>query len=367
MANSIYIHIPFCNNICSYCDFCKLLYDKFNVNSYLDSLEYEINSSYKGELVNTLYIGGGTPSALSIDELNRLFDIIKVFNINDNLEFSIEVNVNDINEEMLKLFKDNKVNRLSIGIETVNDKYLSFLNRNHSKEDVTYKIEMVKKYFDNFSVDLMYAFPNQKLEEVMSDLSFVVKLNPKHISIYSLIIEEHTKIYLDGVEPIDDEIESSMYSNIISYLKDNNYDQYEISNFSKDGYESKHNLVYWNNQEYYGFGLSASGYLNNVRYTNTRSISNYLKHKFILNNEIIDTFTSMENELIFGLRKTNGISINDFYNKYNKSVFDVFNITELINKNLLEVANDRLYIPKDKLYVSNYILVNFIGGSKNDN
>ncbi len=366
MANSVYIHIPFCKSICSYCDFCKMNYDMFDVSKYLGVLEEEIKDNYKNELINTLYIGGGTPSALSIDELKKLFDIIKVIKLSDNLEFTIEVNVLDINEEMLELFKVNKVNRLSIGVESVNDKYLEFLNRKHSKEDVINKISIVKKYFDNFSIDLMYAFPNQTKEEVLSDLSFVVGLNPKHISIYSLIIEEHTKIFIDKVKPIDDETESDMYYNIIRYLKENSYEQYEISNFSKEGYQSKHNLVYWNNKEYYGFGLGASGYIDGVRYTNTRSIFNYLKHKYVLDKEEVTKNISMENELIFGLRKIKGISINDFNKKYNGSIYDVFNIKDLINKKLLSLDGDRLFIPIDKLYVSNSILVNFIGGSKND-
>lgn len=366
MTSSVYIHIPFCKTICSYCDFCKLYYDMFDVSKYLDALEIEIKENYKNDFIKTLYIGGGTPSALSIDELKRLFEIIKIFKLDSNYEFTIEVNVLDINDEMLKLFADNNVNRLSIGVESVNDKYLKFLNRKHSKNDVIDKINIVKKYFNNFSIDLMYAFPGQTIDEVMGDLSFVVGLNPKHISIYSLIIEEHTKLYIDKVKPIDDEIESGMYYNIIKYSKNNGYNQYEISNFSKDGYESKHNLVYWNNEHYYGFGLGASGYIDNVRYTNTRSIFNYLKHQFVLDKEDITKNISMENELIFGLRKTDGVSLKDFYNKYNVSIQEVFDIKDLIDKKLLVIDNDRLFIPIDKMYASNSILVNFIGGSKND-
>ena len=164
MTSSIYIHIPFCRSICSYCDFCKLFYNEKFVDNYLEALYDEVKQNYKGELIKTLYIGGGTPSALSIDELKRLFEIIKIFKLDSNYEFTIEVNVLDINDEMLKLFVDNKVNRLSIGVESVNDKYLKFLNRRHSKKDVIDKINIVKKYFNNFSIDLMYAFPEQKID-----------------------------------------------------------------------------------------------------------------------------------------------------------------------------------------------------------
>ena len=281
MTSSVYIHIPFCNSICSYCDFCKLLYNENIVDKYLDSLEKEIKDNYKNEIINTLYIGGGTPSSLNIKELNKLFDIIKIFKINKKYEFTIEMNLSDINEEKLKLFKENGVNRISIGVESVNPKYFEFLNRKSNKNEVISKIELVKKYFNNFNIDLMYAFPNEEIKEVIDDLSFIISMNPTHISIYSLIIEEHTKIFIDKITPIDEELESKMYYNIIKELKKNGYNHYEISNFAKEGFESVHNQVYWNNEHYYGFGLGASGYISNIRYTNTRSINKYLDGKYL--------------------------------------------------------------------------------------
>ena len=366
MANSIYIHIPFCKTICSYCDFCKMFYDKKYINSYLDALEYEINSKYNNEEVSTIYIGGGTPSVLSLDELNRLFDIIKVFKLAKDYEFTIEVNVNDINKEKLELFKKNNINRISIGVETINDKFLRFLNRKHTKEEIINNINLVKEYFTNFNIDLMYAFPGEELDDVLNDLDFVISLNPKHISIYSLIIEEHTKIFIDKVKPLDEELEASMYYNIISKLKDNGYNHYEISNFAKSSFESKHNLVYWNNKEYYGFGLGASGFVDNIRYTNTRSINKYMDQKVISESEEMNDSINKENELIFGLRKIDGISKKEFYSKYNCDIRDAFEIDSLIKKRLLIENSDRIYIPEDKLYISNSILVSFIGGCKNE-
>ncbi len=366
MANSVYIHIPFCNTICSYCDFCKMFYNKKYINDYLDALDYEIKNNYKEETIDTLYIGGGTPSVLSIDELSRLFEIIKVFKLSNDYEFTIEVNVNDINKEKLDLFKKNNINRISIGVETINEKFLSFLNRNHTKEEVINNVNLAKEYFDNINIDLMYAFPNEVIDDVMKDLDFVINLNPTHISIYSLIIEEHTKIFIDKVKPIDEDIESSMYYNIINKLEENNYRHYEISNFAKDGYKSRHNLVYWNNKEYYGFGLGASGYINNIRYTNTRSINKYLNHEFISEKEEMNDSINKENELIFGLRKIDGISKKEFHSKYKCNIRDSFDIDDLIKEKLLIEDNDRIYIPKDKLYISNSILVNFIGGCKSE-
>ena len=361
---SIYIHIPFCEKICSYCDFCKMFYKKELVDKYLKELENEINKNYKNEKIKTIYIGGGTPSCLSLEQLNKLFEITNKINIDKEYEFTIEANINDICEEKLKLFKKNKINRISIGVETINEKYFSFLNRGTKKEIVKEKIELVKKYFKNFNIDLMYAFPNQKESDLLEDLAFVVNLKPTHISIYSLIIEEHTKIYIDKTPPLDEELESKMYYKIIDYLKEKGYNHYEISNFSKDGYESKHNLVYWNNEKYYGFGLGASGYIENIRYTNTRSLNKYLEGNYIFEKEVITKNIDMENEIIFGLRKTKGISRSVFLEKYCFDIEQIFDIMDLVNKKMLKIDNDNIFIPKENLYISNSILVNFIGGSK---
>ena len=362
MTKSCYIHIPFCNSICSYCDFCKILYKEDLVDKYLISLEKEIKSNYKSEKLNTLYIGGGTPSSLSINQLNKLFKIIKTLKLDNNYEFTIEMNLSDINIDKLKLFKENGVNRISIGVESVNPKYFEFLNRISEKDEVVSKINLVKKYFDNYNIDLMYAFPNQSVKEVIDDLSFIISLNPTHISIYSLIIEEHTKIFIDKIEPIDEEIEEEMYYNIIKELKKNNYNHYEISNFAKSGYESIHNQVYWNNEKYYGFGLGASGYIDNIRYTNTKYINKYIEGKYINEKEIISNSIDMENEMIFGLRIINGVNKDNFHKKYHISIYDAFDIIDLIDKKLLIDDGNNIKIPEDKLYISNSILVNFVGG-----
>lgn len=366
MTSSVYIHIPFCKSICSYCDFCKMFYNENLVDKYLNSLEMEIKNSYKNEKIRTIYIGGGTPSCLTKKQLDKLFEIIKLFDIDKNCEFSFESNISDITESMLKQLIENNVNRISIGIETVNPRFMKLLNRFNYKNMVIEKINLVKKYFDNFNLDLMYAFPNQNINEVLDDLDFIIKLEPKHISIYSLIIEEHTKIYIDGVKSIDEEIESSMYYNIINYLKKFNYNHYEISNFSKDGYQSKHNLVYWNNLEYYGFGLGASGFVSNIRYTNTRSINKYLDGNYIFEKEKILKSINMENEMIFGLRKIAGVNKKEFLKKYNINIYDNFDIIDLVDNNYLIDDGNNIFIPEDKLYVSNSILVNFLGGSKNE-
>lgn len=360
---AMYVHIPFCSSICSYCDFCKQFYDGNLVNKYLFSLEKEVNSRYNEDKLSTIYIGGGTPSCLSVDQLNKLFSILGVLNLESNYEFTIEVNVNDIEEDKLKLFKKAGVNRISIGVETVNEKFASFLNREINYDLILDKINLVKKYFDNINIDLMYGFFGEEYEDLDRDLSFIKMIDVSHVSIYSLIIEEHTKLYIDKVASIDEEKEANMYYRIVNYLKDIGYKHYEISNFAKEGCLSRHNITYWNNEEYYGVGLGASGYVNGVRYTNTRNINSYLMGKYVFAEEIIDRRTSMENEMILGLRKIEGVNKKCFFEKYGYYIEQIFDIIDLLDRKLLMDNNVYLFIPEDKLYISNSILVNFIGGS----
>lgn len=355
---SIYIHIPFCNNICSYCDFAKVFYNEKYVLKYLESLEYEINNNYKNEIIDTLYIGGGTPSSLSIKELNRLFNILKKIKLSDNYEFTIECNIDSLTKEKIDLFKSNKVNRLSIGIETFNKKYLSFLNRKEFNLDI---LEYAKKNFNNINIDLIYAIPNETIEELNKDIDEFLKLNINHISLYSLIIEPHTKLYIDNVKNIDEDLDYEMYKLIDKRLKENGYIHYEISNYSKKGYESKHNLTYWDNKKYYGFGLGASGYIDNIRYTNTRNLDKYINHDYDRDITILDKNMEMENEMILGLRKLKGVNLKEFKEKFNIDIKEKFNIDKLIKEEKLIIKDNYIYINPRYIYLSNDILINFIG------
>lgn len=351
---SVYIHIPFCNKICSYCDFCKVFYDKIWINNYLDSLEKEINERYKGELINTIYIGGGTPSSLDIDELKKLFKIIKKIKTNYQ-EFTIEVNLDSLTKEKIDLFKENNINRVSIGIESFNNDNLAFLNRKLVNLDLINYLKEVG--IININVDLMYALPNEDIKTLENDLDKLLELDIPHISTYSLIIEENTKIA--KLKPIDQDLDYKMYELICNKLKD--YHHYEISNFSKEGYESKHNLTYWHNEHYYGFGLGASGYIDSIRYTNTRSITEYINNFHEIETSYIDLKTDMENEMILGLRLLEGISIEHFKNKFHKEISDVFDIKDLLKDNKLLIENTYIKINPKYIYTSNDILINFIG------
>ena len=353
---SIYIHIPFCKSICSYCDFCKFYYNEKWIDNYLIALEKEIKEKYKNELIDTIYIGGGTPTSLNIKQLEKLLQLTKLFNYKE-IEFTVETNV-DLNEEKIKLLKKYGVNRISIGVQTVNPKHLKFLNRKHTKGEVVNLVSLLKQYNFNINIDLMYGMPNQTLKELEDDLEFILSLDVNHISTYSLIIEPHTKIYIDNVTNIDEDLDFQMYQLINQKL--NNYIHYEISNFAKKGYCSKHNLVYWNNLEYYGFGIGSSGYIDGIRYDNTKSYQNYLNGNYILESHKLSKKEKIENEFILGFRKLEGINMLEFKMKYNIDIFNIDIVKQMLKEGKLLINNNHLKINPDYIYISNTILVNFI-------
>ena len=364
MVKAVYIHIPFCKTICTYCDFCKIFYNKKFVLNYLDKLEEEIKLSYKGEVISTLYIGGGTPSCLSLSELEKLFSIINIFNKSKDIEFTIECNIESLDIDKIKLFKKNGVNRVSIGVQSLNYNNIKFLGRHHTKDMVINVINSLKKEgISNINIDLIYALKGQTILSLKEDLDEYLKLGITHISTYSLMIEPNTKLYINNVKPINEELDSDMYKFICSYLKEHSFKHYEISNFSLEGFESKHNLTYWNNEEYYGFGVGASGYISNIRYDNTKSITKYLNGIYLDNKVILNKNMTIENEFILGFRKIKGINKNKFKFKYNKEICDIIEIKNLLKLGKLEENNEYVFIPEKYLYISNSILVDLVGGS----
>lgn len=361
MINSVYIHVPFCATICSYCDFCKFIKNDEWVNKYLYSLEKEIKSKYANEKIKTLYVGGGTPSSLSENQLNKLFNILKLFYLKDDYEFTFECNIENITYDKLKILYKNGVNRLSIGIQTFNEELLKKLDRKHTKKEIKDKIDMCKRIgFKNINIDLIYAIEGETLTDLNNDIYEFLNLDITHISTYSLIIEPNTKLFINKTNNIDEETDYEMYKLICEKLKDNNYNHYEISNFAKEGYESKHNLTYWNNEFYYGFGLGASCYINNTRYENTRNFNKYINGKYIKESHRLDLNETMENEFILGLRKINGINKDKFKEKYNKDIKDINGVQKLLNENKLLEDNKNIYINPEYIYVSNEILINFL-------
>ncbi len=362
MNKGAYIHIPFCKSICSYCDFCKMFYKKDWADKYLIALKDEIEDRYHNDPLRTIYIGGGTPSCLDSTQLEYLLKMVNHLNISSLEEFTIECNLNDITEEFLELITKYNVSRLSIGIESFNPYILKKLNRDHTFKDAEEKIKLCRKYnIKNINLDLIYAVSGTNLKDLKEDLKLFLKLKPNHISTYSLIIEDNTLLKINETESISDEEDYEMYEYICKTLKSKGFNHYEISNFALRGYESKHNLIYWHNEEYYGFGLGAASYIDKVRGQNHRNLTKYLNNDYGNDFTLIGKETQMDNEIMLGLRLIKGINIKKFQEKYNEDIYEVYPIIkDLIKEKDLIKKKDNIFINPERLYIMNEILIKII-------
>ena len=334
-----------------------MYYNDLFFNTYYEKLlkEVDIYKDYLNNTFKTIYIGGGSPSSIGINNLEKILKILDLKKEED-YEFTVELMPLDITEELLLLLKKYHVNRISIGVETINPKYQKLINRVVKKEVLTDKINLAKKYFDNINLDLIYAFKDETLEEVDEDINYLLSIDVEHISTYSLILENNTYLKYVNYQEIEDSISSQMYFYIKEKLEEFGYNHYEISNYAKEK-PSRHNLVYWNNEEYLGLGLSASGYIGDIRYTNTRNLD---KYPFVKEEEYLNNKDKMTYFMILGLRKIEGISIKKFKELFNKDIYEVYDIKDLLNKNYLILKDDNLSINPKYLYVSNSILENFV-------
>lgn len=345
-VKSAYIHIPFCVRICTYCDFNKYFIDKQPVDEYLDALikEMQVENNRKLE---TMYVGGGTPTALNIVQLEKLLKAINnTFTIHG--EYSFEANPDELTYEKVALLKKYGVNRISMGVQTFKPELLEILGRTHKTNDIYSAVNNARKAgINSISLDLMYHLPQQSLEDFKQSLELALEMDIDHISSYGLILEPKTQFYnmyrKGHLKLPNEDLGADMYQYLMKRLEDSNLNQYEISNFGKKGHESTHNKVYWLNEEYYGFGAGASGYVDGVRYTNLNPVNHYIKA--IYNNEEpiltknTPTFEErMEEEMFLGLRMNQGVSISIFKRKFGINIEEVFGqtITDLINRNLLE-------------------------------
>ena len=361
MVSSVYIHIPFCSKICTYCNFSKVHYNTIIVDKYLISLEEEIKARYKGETIKTIYIGGGTPSSLNLKQLHKLFSIISIFKLDKNPSITIELNPNDIIDEKIKLLTKYKVNRVSIGIQSFNKKILTLLGRTHTYSDVKKAINLLHSYnINDINLDLIYGINTQTIKALKEDINLFLKLDITHIATYSLILEESTILYNNNYQVIDEDIEYDMYKYINKTLTSKGFNHYEISNYAKVGYESIHNLVYWSNKEYYGFGVGSASNIGNKRYTCINNIRKYIDKIYKYEEEIITLKKCEEYEYILGLRKIKGINIEEFILKFNKSPLDNDVIKNLIKENKLLLENNNLFINPKYIYISNEILLDII-------
>lgn len=369
---SLYVHIPFCKQKCFYCDFKSYAGIEELENDYIDALILEIRNKCKGYLIKTLFIGGGTPSYLSENNLSKLLKELNKLSFLDDAEKTIECNPGTLSDEKIKIIKENSINRISMGLQTTKNNLLKNIGRIHTIEEFKANYKRVRELgIENINIDIMFGLPNQSLEDYKETLEDIIKLNPEHISAYSLIIEEGTYFYKLYEEnklnvPNEDD-ERRMYEITKEILEDNNYKQYEISNYAKEGRECRHNKVYWELDEYIGVGVSASSFIDEKRIKNIDNIKEYIE-RINSNIDVSESIVAnslkedMEEFMFLGLRMIEGVSIDKFKNKFSKDINDVYG--DIINKNkkigLLDEKDGRIYLTDKGIEVSNWVMSEFI-------
>ncbi len=364
MSKGLYIHIPFCLQKCKYCDF--ISFTVGNKEAYIDALKKEL-SMYVNTEIDSVFIGGGTPTVLSYSLMEKLLKYINnTFKLAKDTEWSIEANPKTVNEEKLSLMREMGVNRISIGVQSFNDVELQRIGRIHTAEDAIDTIKLAKKYFENINIDLISALPGQNINSFRNTLNTAIALEPAHISCYSLILEEGTPLYNEHIaSPLnipDEDAERDMYEMAVGMLGDAGYKRYEISNFAKAGRESRHNLKYWQCEDYIGAGLAAHSLIDGIRYENTDDIESYLSGN-ALKEKIVLTLSDMISEyIIMAFRLEKGISSKQF-----KAKFDIdfekeykMQLERFISLGLIEKTIEGYHLTNEGISLSNSVLCEFV-------
>lgn len=376
----IYIHIPFCKRKCSYCDFISFSNKNSLIEGYVEALKKEIEDfNFSKYNVTTIYLGGGTPSYIKENYIKEILDLLKEKLVNNkiswkNIEITIEINPGTVTKEKLEVYKEAGVNRLSIGLQSTNNSLLKQIGRIHKFKDFYDTYNLARKVgFDNINVDLMIALPNQSVEDIKESLEKVVNLNPNHISVYSLIVEEGTllekQIDEGKMKLPSDEEERRMYWYVKNFLELHGYNHYEISNFSKKGKESKHNLNCWNQEEYIGFGLAAHSYIDGIRFCNTSNLEEYIEN---INNNNLNKNREVEERqeredkekefMMLGFRKIEGVDISMFKEKYQENPLFLFRkeLDKLVSEGLIEVDLNNIRLTNKGLDLANIVFEEFV-------
>ncbi len=372
----LYVHIPFCVKKCGYCDFLSWCGTAEEKEIYVQALLKEIESYRefaKGYRVSTVFFGGGTPSILEAEQTERILKKIQeIFELEKRPEITLEMNPGTVTEEKLHCYRENGVNRLSIGLQSVNNEKLKLLGRIHTYGEFLESYELARKTgFENISVDLISSIPGQKLEEWKEELSVLVALSPEHISVYQLIIEERTPFfekYAEHPELLPEEEESrEIYLWTGKFLKEQGYEQYEISNYAKPGRESRHNLKYWERGDYLGLGLGAASMVRNIRMSNTKDMNIYLERcgqpKTMREDvQFLEEARQMEEFMFLGLRKTRGVSRKEFRRTFGQELDMVYEkaLHKCLENGMLKEHKDRIYLSQEGVLLSNLVLSEFL-------
>lgn len=371
----IYIHIPFCEQKCYYCDFISYADKCDEIPQYIESLKKEIESfDFTNYKVTSIYIGGGTPSYIDSKYIKQILVELQEKVKFEDVEITIEINPGTVTEEKLKDYKEAGINRISIGLQSTSNKLLKEIGRIHTYEEFLEAYQLANKIgFNNINVDLMLALPGQTIQDLKESLDKIISLNPNHISVYSLIVEEGTKIekLLDEekiVLPEEDE-ERRMYWYVKDTLELNGYNHYEISNFAKKGKESRHNMNCWNQEEYKGFGVAAHSYIDHVRFSNTNNIKEYIKNIQENNNEKNitieeeETLEDKKNEfMMLSFRKIEGVDISKFKEKFVDNPLFLYRekLNKLTEEGLIEVDLNNIRLTNKGLDLANLVFEEFI-------
>ena len=368
----IYIHIPFCEKKCNYCDFYSFKTDDDSKKKYIKCLTEHISKEsemYKEYTVDTVFIGGGTPSVIHPDDMEKLVEVLKnSFDFSGKTEFTIEANPDTISSDMMKKYLSLGINRISFGLQSTNDEELKTLGRIHTYKDFLNTYTLARETgFKNINIDIMYALPHQRIDSLRSTLSDVLKLSPEHISAYCLKIEKGTPFYeqKDVLDLPSDDMQYEMYLEICTQLAKNKYHQYEISNFALDGFECAHNLKYWNSEEYLGFGPSSHSFIDGKRFFYPDSVMEYesqiekgnLPKKEYEETHILTEKEKMDEYVMLKMRLSSGIDILDFRQKFNRDFDETYPKTKeyIKTEHIKKDFNKYSFTPKG-FFVSNYIL-----------
>lgn len=375
---SIYIHIPFCKSRCYYCDFCST--DKLNedlVSNYINAVIKEIldNAELLSEYtIKTIYFGGGTPSYIDEKYIAKILEVLNLFCDSRKREITIELNPADATLDKLKNYVGMGINRFSLGVQSMNNDILKLIGRRHTKEMVEKAIQNMKEAkISNVSIDLITGLPNETMDSFKASLNAALNLSDiiKHISTYSLEVHENTKLHTlletGFVTLPSEDDERKMNDMVYDVLKSNGYEMYEISNYAKKGYKSKHNLTYWNQEYYLGFGVSAASYINGKRYSNINNIEKYIENisnniSVVKESTDLDKLDTIKEYIILRLRLNDGVIYSDFYNKFKVDIFDMFSeeIEELVHNKLIEKTNTNIFLTPKGRDVANIVWEKFI-------